>query len=416
MDNMETLLYKKEKEVRYENFSITSFPFKFESETNDNREIYADKDISHGGFGKTYKGRYLTREGNLKGWKQVPVVIKQFYLSDSVLEYIYSKDESDKRIQGYLERFKNESEILAKIDDDNIVHVIHSFSTNGTSYYVMEYISGMELFKYIPNKKPFSSFEKAWKYYRPICVALSMLHSKGIAHRDIQPRNILVKTKVNPDERNTTDDIDRFVLIDFGNCKSPDEDKNLTRFAPAGYTYYSAPEMRPNKGKPCPDLCPEAYKKCDIYSIGAVLYYILTGNLPPEDIEKEELEIPYYMSWQVVDIIKKAMMPAIKDRYQTVQAFIEACDRAIKTSFDANAQLNISPQITLGELQQMGTITVSVPADDKTMNSMAILNRTWKEIIGSNPTDNYKVGDFNFKRITLRAVADTSGNYQLIVT
>ena len=411
---MKTKRLDQETEERYKNLPIQNFPFEFKTETNDNRKIYALSVMKNGqgGFGIAYKGRYLTRKGNKRPWEEMDVVIKEFFikgLSERSLNGVnvfideHLKDNKKEQIQGYLERFKNESEILANITDDNIVDVIHSFSSNGTSYYVMDYINGKELYEYIKNQGHFVSFEKAWSYYRPICVALSNLHrNNNIAHRDIQPRNILVKMD------SETNDIDKFVLIDFGNCKYHNEDKCLTFKAPAGHTLFSPPELLVKK-----DLSIEDYKKSDIYSLGAVLYYILTGNLPPEDKENEELEIPDYMSWQVVEIIKKAMMPNIKDRYESILAFIEACDRAIKTSFDANAKLNISPQITLDELNKLGAIDISIPSDNKTMNSKAILNKSWNELIGDAPVCEYKVGELRFKRITIISDAASDNKYEL---
>ena len=379
--------------------------------------VIANKNISQGGFGYAYKGQYFHKVGNLEDEVKKEVVIKEFFLNgiserslkgDSVDIYGIESGISREAIEGYKRRFVEESQTIAKLrkelkNRDNIVEVIHSFDANGTSYYVMEYIDGKEL---KDCEGLFSSFGEFWKFFRPLCVAISEIHKKGIAHRDIQPRNILVKTKVNPDEINTTDDIDRFVLIDFGNCKSPDEDKYLTRLAPAGHTVYSAREM---KSQDSLSVSIDDYKKCDIYSIGAVL-----NDFFPKGKDIEGLK----------DVICTAMAEKPGERYSSVDDFIKACDKVIeglnrtdaKQSYCSDTVLNISPQMTLGDISRIGGIIVSVPADEKSMKSEALPGKSWGELIGDIQVPDIKKGNLRFKRIALNVQKDNSENYRIIVS
>ena len=390
--------------------------------------VIANKNISCGGFGYAYKGQYYYKVGNRSSWKEQEVVIKEFFLKDiserslngfSVDIYGIENetlDISKEAIRVYKERFVEESKTIAdlrknlnnSVISNNIVEVIHSFDANGTSYYVMEYIEGKEL---KDCKKLFLSFREFWKFFRPLCVAISEIHKKGIAHRDIQPRNILVKTKVNPDEIKTTDDIDKFVLIDFGNCTSPNQNVGHTKIAGLGYTEnYSAPEMRQN-GR---ELKLEDYKKCDIYSIGAVLNYFFPQGKDIEGLNIEGLEY----------VINTAMAKEPDKRYSSVDDFIKACDKVIeglnrtdaKQSYPSDTVLNISPQMTLGDISRIGGITVSVPADEKSMKSEALPGKSWSELIGSIQVPDIKIGKLSFKRIALNVQKDNSENYRIIVS
>lgn len=387
--------------------------------------VIANKNISQGGFGYAYKGQYYYQVGNRSSWKEQDVVIKEFFLNGiserslkGVSVDIYgiknkTSDISREAIKVYKKRFVDESKAISKLREDpvisnNIVEVIHSFDANGTSYYVMEYIDGKEL-KYC--KGLFPSFGKFWTFFRPLCVAISEIHKKGIAHRDIQPRNILVKTKVNPDEIKTTDDIDKFVLIDFGNCKSPNQDDDRTKIAGLGYTEdFSAKEMIQN-GR---ELELDDYKKCDIYSIGAVLNYFFPQG---KDIEGLNIEGLKY-------VINKAKAEDPGERYSSVDDFIKACDKVIeglhqtdaKQSYPSDTVLNISPQMTLGDISRIGGITVSVPADEKSMKSEALPGKSWSELIGSIQVPDIKIGKLSFKRIALNVQKDNSENYRIIVS
>ena len=380
-------------------------------------QVIAKKNISQGGFGYAYKGQYYYQVGNRSSWKKQDVVIKEFFLNGiserslngvSVDIYGIESGISREAIRVYKERFLDESEAISNLRKDpvisnNIVEVIHYFNANGTSYYVMEYIDGKEL---KDCKELFTSFKEFWIFFRPLCVAISEIHKKGIAHRDIQPRNILVKTKVNPDEIKTTDDIDKFVLIDFGNCTSPNQNVGHTKIAGLGYTEdFSAPEMRQNGG----ELKLDDYKKCDIYSIGAVLKSVL-----PLDECDEGLEA----------VVNKAMAEDPGNRYESVDDFIEACDEVLeglnqtdaKQSYRSDTVLNISPQMTLGVISRIGGITVSVPADEKSMKSTALPGKSWGELIGDIQVPDIKIGNLRFKRIALNVQKDNSENYRIIVS
>ncbi|WP_372367043.1 FHA domain-containing serine/threonine-protein kinase [Candidatus Uabimicrobium sp. HlEnr_7] len=155
---------------------------------------------------------------------------------------------------------QKEAETLAKLNHKNIVHIYDFGSHDGKLYIVMEYIQGSNICQYVTKlkaqKKPLSDFfVKICQLFCDLCEVLGYLHNKNVYHADIKPQNILVSTS------------GTIKLIDFGETKN--------------FTYkYAAPERFENK--------PPSVKS-DIYSLGGVLFEILTGNVPNQGTRLVEL-------------------------------------------------------------------------------------------------------------------------------
>ncbi len=159
----------------------------------------------------------------------------------------------------FLDRFRREARILATFDHPNIVRVFDFGKEDGRAFLVMEYVDGMELRELMRQKM---SPQAAIRLVVQLCDALEYAHARGIVHRDIKPENILV------------DVLGRVKLIDFGLATRPTADgKRPTRPNQVmGSLHYMAPEQYGSAHRAGP--------AADIYSLGVVLYELLTGELP----------------------------------------------------------------------------------------------------------------------------------------
>lgn len=155
-------------------------------------------------------------------------------------------------------RFLNESRAVSMLTHPNIVSVFDVNTHGRTQYIVMEYIDGITLKDYMNEKRPLPISE-AMDFAEKVLCALSHAHQRGIVHRDIKPQNIMLL----PDKS--------IKVTDFGIARvSKFETITMTEKA-IGTVYYISPEQA--KGTPTDE-------KSDIYSMGVMLYEMLTGTLP----------------------------------------------------------------------------------------------------------------------------------------
>jgi tetratricopeptide (TPR) repeat protein/tRNA A-37 threonylcarbamoyl transferase component Bud32 len=165
-------------------------------------------------------------------------------------------------------RFEAERQALALLDHANIAHVYDAGTTEtGRPYFVMEYVKGLPITEYCDHHK--LPIEDRLNLFRQVCQAVHHAHQKGIIHRDIKPSNILVSTQ---------DDKAVPKIIDFGVAKAlaqpltertvGTEDSQLL-----GTPEYMSPEQADMPGE-------DIDTRSDIYSLGVLLYVLLTGVLP----------------------------------------------------------------------------------------------------------------------------------------
>jgi len=221
---------------------------------------------------------------------------------------------------------KQEVDILSNMDHPNIVKYFGIFEDDYFIHIVMEYLKGQDLSKII-SLKNYTDFNEnqMGQIIHQLLKALSFIHSKNIIHRDIKPENILFSDKKN---------IFSLKLIDFGLATFQEQEKKT-----AGTPMYMSPEMVDGKG---------TYVS-DIWSVGVVVYQMVTGKLPFDGGENDENQILYEhikndeynkeklnnveCSDDVKDFIDKALQKDIKKR-MTVQ---EALNHPWIKKFNVNS-------------------------------------------------------------------------------
>ena len=197
-----------------------------------------------------------------------------------------------------LRRFRIERQILANLEHPNITRLLDAGSTtDGLPYFVMEFIEGMPITRFVECENV--NLRDRLKLFLKVCSAVVFAHQNQIVHRDIKPSNVLVNRDVEPK------------LLDFGIAKllcldANDADTTIPaqrRLTPM----YAAPEQRAG--------CP-ATNATDVYSLGALLYELLTahppcsssnGNLLQEDVSNRSTK-PQLPSQVVTDPVTKRQL------------------------------------------------------------------------------------------------------------
>lgn len=208
--------------------------------------------------GKRLDGRYEIHE--LLGVGGMAVVYKAYdTIDDRVVAIKILKDEFAGNSE-FLRRFRNESKAIAVLSHPNIVKVYDVSFGDRMQYIVMEYVDGITLKEYLDQQKEVK-WKEAIHFTVQILRALQHAHEKGIVHRDIKPQNIMLLQD------------GTIKVMDFGIARfARSETRTMTDKA-IGSVHYIAPEQA--RG----DLTDE---KADIYSVGVMLYEMITGQLPFE--------------------------------------------------------------------------------------------------------------------------------------
>ncbi len=165
-------------------------------------------------------------------------------------------------------RFEAERQALALLDHPNIAHVYDAGTTEGgRPYFVMEYVKGLSITEHCDRHK--LTIEDRLNLFRQVCHAVHHAHQKGIIHRDIKPSNILIST---------LDDEALPKIIDFGVAKALAQPLTERTLVTEQGQLFGTPEyMSPEQA----DMANEDIDtRSDIYSLGVLLYVLLTGVLP----------------------------------------------------------------------------------------------------------------------------------------
>jgi tetratricopeptide (TPR) repeat protein len=228
-----------------------------------------------------------------------------------------------------LRRFRYERQILASLEHPNISRLLDGGSwtppgsTESQPYIVMEYVEGLPLTIYCEEKK--LDVRQRLRLFQQICEAVSYAHRQLVIHRDIKPANILVTAEGTPK------------LLDFGVAKL----LNTESIADAGtMTATAQPAMTPDYASPEQVRGEAVSTATDVYSLGAVLYELLTGRRPRQLSTHDPLEIAREICEREVArpninseldvILLKALQTAGDRRYRSVEQFSEDIRRYLE--------------------------------------------------------------------------------------
>ena len=262
------------------------------------------KMLGQGGFGITYAG--------IQTGLNRPVAIKEFYMRDfcsrdASMTVTYTRTDEMDTVRSFQQKFLKEARLIADLQHSNIVKIIDVFEENNTAYYVMEHIAGGSLQDYVEQHGPLPE-QKALSIIRQVASALDHVHQHKILHLDVKPANVMLR------------DDGTAVLIDFGISKHYTDSGTQTTTSLGGISRGYAPMEQYAE-----DGVAKFSPATDIYSLGATLYFMLSGARPPEPqaiVSNGLSPLPGHISAATQSAVRKAMHPQRNQRPQTVTAFL----------------------------------------------------------------------------------------------
>lgn len=239
-----------------------------------------------------------------------PVAIK-------ILDARYRDDVS------YARRFVHEASAVSTWRHENIIQVYYADDDDSLYYFAMEYINGLDLAEILSQyaeERELMPHEDVIKIAKAVASALDYAHSRGLIHRDVKPGNVLVSRD------------NRVVLSDFGLAMDTGQGSLGQIF---GTPHYIAPEQ----AKRSADATPLS----DLYSFGIVLYEMLTGEVPFDDVTPTNLALQHItqpppnprsinpnLTAETEKILLKALSKAPENRYQSAKELADALEKALK--------------------------------------------------------------------------------------
>lgn len=234
-----------------------------------------------------------------------------------------------------LVRFQREASAAARLSHPNVVDIYDVGEYEGMHYIVMEYVKGPTL-KQLIQRRGALDVKEAVFIMRQLTSAIANAHDHHIIHRDIKPQNILLK------------DDGTVKITDFGIAIAADAVQLTFNNAVMGSAHYLAPESAQGK---------EPNEKVDIYSLGIVLYELLSGSVPfrgktPTEIAIKHLreKIPYVRSFNpsipqsVENIILKATAKDPDQRYASANEMLLDLQRCLLPQYQDVERINITPK------------------------------------------------------------------------
>lgn len=232
---------------------------------------------------------------------------------------------------GFAQRFDQEATTAAALDHPNIVKVYNRGSENGLHYLVMQHLSGGSLQQRLAQASGLPTLSETAQMIAQVARALDYAHRRGVIHRDIKTSNIMF------------DEHGNAILVDFGIAKLTQQAQTLTQTGMAvGTPPYMAPEQAMG-------IVPTP--AADQYSLGVVLYVLLTGRLPfeapsPFAIQQKKLNEPLTPAYTfrsdlppvLNDVLERSLAPQPEARFPNVLQFSYAVSEAVHGYDDKTSQ------------------------------------------------------------------------------
>lgn len=267
-------------------------------------------------------------------------------------------------------RFQQEALLGALLNHKNIVPVYDYFTIGSAHYLVMQYIDGMNLAQIIEHAAPLHPRITAL-IARQICSALVHAHQNNVIHRDIKPNNILISNH------------GEVKVSDFGVAKGSDSPDLTSTGTVIGTPYYMSPEQA--SGERLSHLS-------DIYSLGIVLYEMLTGKKPFSGHDSQAVTAkvcrgkytsPFTLdphhSVRLSRIINRAMKKNMKRRYSTAADMLKDLERFL--GWQRIAQSESILEKLISDIEQTRAVTTVIKKPRKKRRKIKRINTLWLYIL-----------------------------------
>lgn len=270
--------------------------------------LYAVQElIGSGGMANVYKAVVMGESGPVPAGTVVAVkVLRQELMHDPDL----------------VRRFKNESKAISLLNHPNIVKVYDVSVGDTLQYIVMEYVDGMTLREYLNERGGKLTSRETVHFISQILKAVDHAHRNGVVHRDIKPRNIMLL------------DNGELRMMDFGIARISRAENQLLSGKAMGSVHYISPEQAKGDETDC---------KSDLYSVGVMMYEMLSGRLPfdaddvvqvamkqisdkPRSLQELAPEVPMGL----VEITERAMAKNPANRYSSAGEMLEALQQYVR--------------------------------------------------------------------------------------